>query len=515
MNQDVSNRVSLNNSNKLYDYWQNATEQIRAYVISTVGLLGASACLAGLISAKTPQIDALLAAGGLSSSAMGLIASKTVRERQLISQDVQDISDAARTSYLAHEMSPRLISASIRENPEVPEIVPFDWSKLSRERDKYPHLLLLGKTGGGKSTLAERLADLLGGRVIAVAPHYQRGDYGTAELIIGAARAYGASALPFSENPEKGKSQDQEQEIDFRDIMSGRVKPSVCQFIRSLYNEMTRRYELVDPETGRPTSDGVYRFVYEGSEILNIILDEFNAYAKFPGISELFKALIREARKVGLRLIVLAQGSEVQALGIEGEGSLRESLTYIWLFPFVLEEAKRLANASKDDSEKDKWQYIIALLKNEKYPILVEDTFAYSPVDEQFLNRSSNTPKTNSSNYPELVLETPLDRPNETPRVSNPLGSVSQSVSQQNLVNINTVDVVREMSLDVKKGLWAAARFNANDPNRPLKKSEIIKKVWGYKADRYSKIGLPLWDELEAVLGSIFDTSEDSSNDLE
>lgn len=511
MNRQTSQPSTQLTALKPYEYWQTITESIRAHIVTGISLLGCSACLSGLAVAKAPQIDFALATAGLSFATIGRLAGKTSEERRWISNDWQDVSDASRTTDLALQMSPRQVSKVLQESSIVPQVPQaFDWMELSKNRNKYPHLILLGKTGGGKSTLAEKLADLLGGKVLVVAPHFQRGDYQTASLVIGSGRNYGESALPYSDEPEKGKSQNTDPELDFRDILAGKVKPTVCQFVSSLGAEMTRRYELVDPTSGCPSSDGVYRYVYEGSEILNIILDEFNAYAKLPGVAKLFKALIRESRKVGLRLIILAQGSEVAALGIEGEGSLRESLTYIWLSPFVHDEAKRIRNSKKDDQEIANWDAIIKLLEAQRYPLMVEDKFAYSPVDDEFLNRAIAPPKfeLDSRQAQPNGLDGQLD--GNSRKLGNVETPVRMEANNSNAVQVyNTVEAnpeVREALEMTKKLAWNAAREAANRPNSPLKKSEIIKQVWGLKAERYSNKGIPLWDEIEEKYGAIYDT---------
>jgi hypothetical protein len=54
------------------------------------------------------------------------------------------------------------------------------------------------------------------------------------------------------------------------------------------------------------------------------------------------KLISREARKVSLRLVVLTQSPEVKAIGLEGEGSVRDNFCFIRLGEFALDHAKSL-----------------------------------------------------------------------------------------------------------------------------------------------------------------------------
>jgi hypothetical protein len=200
--------------------------------------------------------------------------------------------------------------------PVAPQADLYDWGDFRRHRDRYPHLAILGKTGAGKSWLAERLLTLLGGQVIAVAPHWQQGDYVAAHRVIGAGRDYGDGIMLGSNGLPLDAS-------DFDAIMAG-SPATVCGLLGSLLLEMDRRYQL-DPDSGQRIS----------GPMVNVILDEFPAYGSLPGVQQVMAKLLLEARKVNLRIVLLCQGAEVKTLGLDGRGSLREQMTWIRLRGFI------------------------------------------------------------------------------------------------------------------------------------------------------------------------------------
>jgi hypothetical protein len=56
------------------------------------------------------------------------------------------------------------------------------------------------------------------------------------------------------------------------------------------------------------------------------------------GVSIVVKWL-REARKTGIRVVILSTGKEVRTLGVEGQGSVRENFLFVRLGTFALDVA--------------------------------------------------------------------------------------------------------------------------------------------------------------------------------
>jgi hypothetical protein len=138
----------------------------------------------------------------------------------------------------------------------------------------------------------------------------------------------------------------------------------------------------------------------ENFDFLNIIVDEYAAIAASDECKQVaptwIKSLAREARKVNIRLIILTQGAEVKALGLEGEGSLRECFTYIRLGRF----AKQVRGLSPD---------LQSWLNQQKYPLLVEDMPAVKPPEPRFkteVQEVQNTQNLNSAEPAEPLVNT-------------------------------------------------------------------------------------------------------------
>ena len=179
-----------------------------------------------------------------------------------------------------------------------------------------PHIMVLGETGSGKSTLVKYLVSQSSAPSLVLDSHAAPDDWENMQ-VIGAGRNYQAIG----------------EEVD------------------RLVRLMDARYEQ--------RSNGTKSF-----ETLLIILDEFTACVANLGkpFTEGIMLLVRESRKVSIRLIILSQGSEVKALGIEGQGSIRECFAMVSLGKFALERAKSL----KDEQIK-------AFIDSAQFPAMLDD----------------------------------------------------------------------------------------------------------------------------------------------
>ncbi|MFB2938407.1 hypothetical protein ACE1B6_24435 [Aerosakkonemataceae cyanobacterium BLCC-F154] len=228
----------------------------------------------------------------------------------------------------------------------------FNFDVFRQDPDQFPHILIVGATGDGKSTLAEYLGLLMsgnGGKRYAIAPHTKPDDWQGFDGVFGGGRYYGDEKDP---------------EVSYEDIVNYRLDkpPTVSQVLKAIYAEMDRRYKLRD--------QGI-----EDYEQHEWFIDEIPAISSALKklLAHVMEKLILEARKVKIRLWLLAQGQTVKLLGIEGKGEIRESLTYIRLGSFAKQYAKELMKSNDINPE------FYQRLLEERWACMVEENYAQRP----------------------------------------------------------------------------------------------------------------------------------------
>lgn len=297
--------------------WRQRAKQSMASMLAI-----ASLTLVAVPAVKSSSARLMLLHCSLGCILLAKQQQKTVSETMPIISTIAKLQASYSSIQLAQlwatkpsKVEPTIVEDAPSTLPCAPEL--FNWSDFRSNPDLFPHLMMLGKTGSGKSVLAEWLLSQLGGKITAVTPHRSPKDWKGIEVIGG-----------------------------------GRNFEAIAEFFTELVEEMKRRYQLFD--IGK-TDFAPW----------NIGIDELPAIMAAPeckNVPTQLKELIREARKVKIRLLLLTQGAEVKALKIEGEGSIRDSLTFI-----------RLGNFATDHARKLKDEALLAWLKSQKRPCLVED----------------------------------------------------------------------------------------------------------------------------------------------
>lgn len=195
----------------------------------------------------------------------------------------------------------------------------FDWDKL-RDCDQYPHFLICGGTGSGKTFSTERIVKFLGGDI---------------EVITTKRKSFQWQGLKVTGE--------------------GRDFAVIEVALNNVLAEMNKRMKDLD-NNWQPKI---------------IVLDEFPAItANIESATDIITTLIREAREAKIRLFILSQGRQVKTLKLEGQSDLRENLTDILLGQFATDRAKEL---SKKDTE------LVGWCRSQQRPILVTDEPAMLP----------------------------------------------------------------------------------------------------------------------------------------
>ncbi len=196
----------------------------------------------------------------------------------------------------------RLLQESVKAPVQEPviDVMSFDamWTKLINAT----HVLLVGETHSGKSTaaralLSERAVD---DQICIIDPHVEPDDWGGLPVI--------------------GKA------LNYREIQ---------YVLNVLLKEMKARYAR------RAEGDKDY-------PNLTIFMDELPAIMKHcTNGKEVLGDLLREARKVNMRLVLMTQSTRVKTLGIEGEGDVLNNLCWLALGDEAVKECKDAATLER------------------------------------------------------------------------------------------------------------------------------------------------------------------------
>jgi hypothetical protein len=210
---------------------------------------------------------------------------------------------------------PRREVAIAQPLPPMDTAAPVKFADIKKALSK-PHIMLLGETGSGKSTLVKFLISHAAAPSLVLDSHAAPDDWQNMNV-----------------------------------IGMGRNYPAIGSEVDRLVRLMDTRYEA--------RGKGQKQF-----EPLIVVLDEFPACVANLGKSftENIMLLVREARKVSIRLIILSQGSEVKTLGIEGQGSIRECFAIVAIGKFATEKSKSM----KDEQIK-------SFIDSAQYPAMLDD----------------------------------------------------------------------------------------------------------------------------------------------
>lgn len=203
--------------------------------------------------------------------------------------------------HLNSSFAPPKREVAIAQTAPIEPPAPVKFADVKQALSK-PHVMLLGSTGDGKSTLAKHLAANCTAYTIVIDPHSAPDDWGNLPV-------YGA----------------------------GRNYKEIAEIMRVILALMQARYDA--------RNQGQKQF-----EPLVVICDEYPAIVASAEAGKVasswMKLVSREARKVAIRLVVLTQSPEVKAIGLEGEGSVRDNFCFIKLGEFALDHAKALKDES-------------------------------------------------------------------------------------------------------------------------------------------------------------------------
>jgi energy-coupling factor transporter ATP-binding protein EcfA2 len=222
------------------------------------------------------------------------------------------------------------------------------------------HVLIIGSTGTGKSTIAQWLATQSASQV----------------------KVYDSDAAP---------TEWQGLEVVGRGGDFTAIETSMTNDLKELQNRIEKRS-------------------IEGDKALSgmdscIIAEEFPILKDECAIApEWLGKIARRGRKPKMFIIALSQSDTVAALGIEGDGAIRSNFRYIRLGNFAVTHAKKLKNEA-----------LIQWLQAGKYRCLVDDDPCQIPdlnSYKLFTSQLPNSPVNTQSVTPEIVKEQEL-QPNE------------------------------------------------------------------------------------------------------
>jgi hypothetical protein len=192
----------------------------------------------------------------------------------------------------------------------------FNWKRFKKEPELFPHIRVVGATGVGKTCLIDWLLDVLPANETQVITVKRRVNQWTGLKVIGVPEDFDAIRLALDglQAVRKKRTQKMAEGID--------------------------------------------------SPVLNVAVDEWRVITKnlkatvdraskeilLPSAKEIMGNMITLAREVNIRMLVMAQGRQVETWGLEGESDLAECFCSIYMGKFAVEECESVRNRHPADS---------------------------------------------------------------------------------------------------------------------------------------------------------------------
>jgi energy-coupling factor transporter ATP-binding protein EcfA2 len=454
-------------------------------------------------------------------------------------QDIEDISDHTFQERMYREMSPnspKLMEPEGFEDIEEPggfldAWQPdrlYDWREINANH----HTLILGATGYGKSRLAQWLAGLLHGNVVVYDRDSEPGEWSVGRNLCDevqqrflSRRGLDASGLISSRSLTadlaslKLEAVRDAMEADLRLMEANYVKRSTGHYqshgvplteIRIVEEYPTLQADLEPPK--RPAG---------------IKPEEWDAPEDNVAKTRWAPKLIRRGRKAFIKLILISQEAEVNAMGFEGIGNVRKAFNVVRFGEYAVSHCKSLR------LDKDLEDLTIYWLRKSKRHVLVDDCPAIVPdlsvpsspkaLQEPQEPVNIHTPDSedvNSFEAPEATADvqddnllteeeiqafTELETLMVTCEPEEPLTPVreraNKSMNGCNTISVRVSDDELEKVGDtgVSKSRWSATQKMIQEGHE---RNTIIKDVWGFKGRRYP-IGAAVWDALVKAYGAL------------
>ncbi len=142
---------------------------------------------------------------------------------------------------------------------------------------------------------------------------------------------------------------------------------AIAERLQWVQDEMYRRYDQIQAGENPP--------------LTNFVVDEWRLISNHaPKAKELMKDIITVAREAGLRMIALAQGTQVSTWGLEGESDLEECFSDILIGNFAIDRCTALRRKHHKNSEEYAyWTRVLAFLQQQDRPCMVADMPAIIP----------------------------------------------------------------------------------------------------------------------------------------
>ena len=285
------------------EFYYHLLQGIRAKVTGYICLIAAVGLVSSVPQQQQENTKVASLLGALALAVAGQVSIKTQKENDAAIEDFRVNSGVQRQRKLFGLPKQDVIEAEVNDAP----VEWFDFSRIGDDRDKFPNVIIMGEPGSGKTSLAEYLGVVLkANKRYAIHPHAKPNDFAGFNAVLGGGRNYGT--------PD-------DEEVTWADIESGKVKPTIAQTLKALLVLMNDRYKRY--YQGDTAFDDVDVYIDELPSIVSNLGKKFFA--------SIMPQLLMECRKVGIRLWLLAQGSQVRMLGLEGMSDLREGITFIRL----------------------------------------------------------------------------------------------------------------------------------------------------------------------------------------